>query len=131
MNKHWERNVKRQSIFIVFLVLNFVSTLNIGQVAAYGYTHAPGSVSMQDLPQEAKDTLELIRKGGPFPYAKDGTVFGNREKKLPLKPRGYYREYTVKTKASKDRGALRIVAGEAGEYFFTEDHYNSFRRIME
>jgi ribonuclease T1 len=91
------------------------------------------------LPPEARETLALIKAGGPFPYRKDGTVFGNREKRLPLRERGYYREYTVKTPGSRDRGARRIVAGAgergdvraSGEYYYTDDHYNSFRRIRE
>lgn len=92
-----------------------------------------------ELPAEALDTLALIRKGGPFPYRKDGTVFGNFERRLPLQERGYYREYTVPTPGSRDRGARRIVAGEgdtgdvrtSGEYYFTDDHYRTFRRIRE
>jgi ribonuclease T1 len=91
------------------------------------------------LPKEARETLALIKAGGPFPYRKDGSVFGNREKRLPLKPRGYYREYTVETPGSRDRGARRIVAGRgergdariSGEYYYTDDHYGSFRRIRE
>jgi ribonuclease T1 len=91
------------------------------------------------LPKEARETLALIKAGGPFPHRKDGSVFGNREKRLPLKPRGYYREYTVETPGSRDRGARRIVAGKgerddvriSGEYYYTDDHYGSFRRIRE
>ena len=83
------------------------------------------------LPIEARATLELIKAGGPFPYPQDGRVFLNREKLLPLKQRGYYREYTVRTPGARDRGARRIVAGSAGEYYYTADHYRSFRRIRE
>ena len=97
-----------------------------------------GEVRVAELPPEARQTLALIRKGGPFPYPKDGTVFGNRERILPQKPRGHYREYTVKTPGSRDRGARRIVAGHgenavpvAGEIYYTDDHYRSFRRILE
>jgi ribonuclease T1 len=93
-------------------------------------------VSVKHLPAEARQTLALIKTGGPFPYAKDGSVFGNREGLLPKRDRGYYREYTVKTPGAKDRGARRIVAGGCGEYacreyFYTADHYRSFRRIIE
>jgi ribonuclease T1 len=88
-------------------------------------------VSAKSLPPEARQTLELIKKGGPFPYERDGVVFGNREKHLPQRQRGYYREYTVKTPGVKHRGARRIVAGNGGELYYTEDHYNSFRRILE
>jgi ribonuclease T1 len=96
-------------------------------------------VGVAELPPEARETLALIRRGGPFPYRKDGSTFGNFEKRLPLHSRGYYREYTVKTPGARDRGARRIVAGEgpgrdvrtSGEYYYTEDHYRSFRRIRE
>ncbi len=99
------------------------------------------SIAFADLPPEAVQTLRLIRQGGPFPYPrKDGSIFGNFEKHLPLQPRGYYREYTVPTPGSRDRGARRIIAGEgrdgdvaslSGEYYYTDDHYRSFRRIRE
>ena len=88
-------------------------------------------VSVVDLPREARVTLSLIRKGGPYPYAKDASVFGNREAQLPRRERGYYREYTVKTPGERTRGARRIVAGKGGELFYTDDHYNHFRRIRE
>jgi ribonuclease T1 len=73
----------------------------------------------------------LIKQGGPFPHKRDGVVFGNRERRLPYGPRGYYREYTVPTPGARDRGARRIVAGTRGEYYYTDDHYNTFRRIRE
>jgi ribonuclease T1 len=88
-------------------------------------------VALQQLPAEARQTLAQIKAGGPFPYAKDGSVFGNREGLLPGRIRGYYREYTVKTPGAKDRGARRIVAGMRGEYYYTDDHYRSFKRIIE
>jgi ribonuclease T1 len=84
-----------------------------------------------ELPAEARATLELIRAGGPFPYKQDRRVFANREGQLPPKKRGYYREYTVRTPAARDRGARRIVAGKNGEYYYTDDHYRTFRRILE
>ena len=88
------------------------------------------------LPAEARATLAAVKAGGPFPYSRDGAVFHNREGLLPKRNRGYYREYTVKTPGAKDRGARRIVAGGCGEfgcveYFYTDDHYRSFRRIIE
>ena len=90
-----------------------------------------GEVPVDRLPAEARATLLLIRAGGPFPYRQDGRIFSNRERLLPLKERGYYREYTVKTPGARDRGARRIVAGTGGEYYYTDDHYRSFRRILE
>jgi ribonuclease T1 len=88
-------------------------------------------ISLGQLPHEARQTLTLVKAGGPFPYARDGSVFGNREGLLPQRTRGYYREYTVKTPGAKDRGARRIVAGTSGEYYYTDDHYRSFKRILE
>ena len=88
-------------------------------------------IAAKDLPREAQETLARIRKGGPYPYAKDGAVFGNREALLPRQKRGYYREYTVKTPGERTRGARRIVAGRGGDYWYTDDHYASFRRIRE
>jgi ribonuclease T1 len=88
-------------------------------------------VSFKQLPAEARQTLAHIKAGGPFPYAKDGSVFGNREGLLPKRSLGYYREYTVKTPGARDRGARRIVAGMPGEYYYTDDHYRSFKRIIE
>ena len=88
-------------------------------------------VPVQELPLEARAALELIKAGGPFPYRQDGRVFSNREKLLPAKDRGYYREYTVRTPRARDRGARRIVAGREGEYYYTADHYRSFKRIIQ
>ena len=94
-------------------------------------TSSEREISSGALPKEARETLAIIERGGPFPYRKDGSAFGNREKRLPLKAHGYYREYTVPTPGARDRGARRIVAGRDGEYYYTDDHYNSFRRIRE
>jgi ribonuclease T1 len=88
-------------------------------------------VLSRDLPEEARQTLELIKNNGPFPYRQDGTTFGNREKRLPLRANGYYREYTVRTPGAKDRGARRIIAGNGGEFYYTADHYRSFMRIRD
>jgi len=92
---------------------------------------AIGDIAVADLPSEARETIRLIRKGGPFPYAKDAAIFGNREAQLPRQKRGYYKEYTVKTPGVRTRGARRIVAGASGEMYYSEDHYNRFRRIRE
>jgi ribonuclease T1 len=89
------------------------------------------AVSIEELPPEADATLALIKKGGPFPYQRDGVVFNNFERRLPVRKRGYYREYTVRTPGARDRGARRIVAGRNGEFYYTDDHYRSFRRIRE
>jgi len=88
-------------------------------------------ITAVQLPAEARNTIALIRKGGPFPYERDGVVFGNFEKRLPAQARGYYREYTVRTPGVQSRGARRIVAGRGGELYYTDDHYQSFRRIRE
>lgn len=96
-------------------------------------------VRLAALPEEARETLAAIKRGGPFPYRKDGSIFGNHERRLPARPRGYYREYTVATPGARDRGARRIVAGQgvtgdvrtSGEYYYTDNHYRSFRKIVE
>lgn len=88
-------------------------------------------IPVAELPPEARATLALIERGGPYPFARDGAVFSNRERRLPGAGRGYYREYTVATPAASGRGARRIVAGRGGEYYYTDDHYQSFRRIRE
>lgn len=93
----------------------------------------PGSglplVALEDLPPEASETVDLIDAGGPYPYEEDDGVFGNFEQLLPDRERGYYREYTVETPGLDHRGARRIVAGSAGELYWTSDHYQSFERI--
>jgi len=88
------------------------------------------TVAMAELPQQARDTLALIDKGGPFPYDRDGIVFGNNERILPQRQRGYYREYTVPTPGSRDRGARRLVVGGGGDVYYTDDHYESFRQVL-
>lgn len=88
------------------------------------------------LPREAVATLDRIERGGPHPYRQDGGDFHNRERRLPSQPRGYYREYTVDTPGARDRGPRRIVTGggipgraRPVEYFYSDDHYRSFRRF--
>jgi ribonuclease T1 len=97
---------------------------------------SPTTLTVAELPAQARETYRLIHEGGPFPYGKDGTVFGNRERLLPARQRGYYREYTVKTPGSRDRGARRIVCGGQqpripDACYYTSDHYASFRAIVE
>ena len=94
------------------------------------------AVALSTLPPQAQQTQRLILSGGPFPYDKDGSVFGNRERQLPLQTRGYYREYTVTTPGASDRGARRIVCGgprptAPDACFYTADHYASFRLIVQ
>ncbi|MFB6841965.1 ribonuclease domain-containing protein [Streptomyces sp. NPDC056361] len=88
------------------------------------------AVRVADLPPEARTTLGLIASGGPFPYAKDGTVFSNFEQVLPREERGYYHEYTVKTPGAHGRGARRIVTGRNDETYYTDDHYETFREVV-
>ncbi|MCE4553866.1 ribonuclease [Pelomonas sp. P8] len=97
-------------------------------------TPALAEISLSELPVQAQETHRLVFAGGPFPYAKDGVVFGNRERLLPRKVRGFYREYTVKTPGARDRGARRLICGgtppTAPEVcYYTADHYASFKRI--
>ena len=104
--------------------------------AAQARESISGTVVLAQLPAQAQATERLIRSGGPFPNGKDGTVFGNRERLLPAQPRGFYREYTVRTPGAHDRGARRIVCGgrhpsEPEACFYTGDHYASFRRIVQ
>ena len=114
------------------LALGFVLSLWApAGLAQFAPSPSGGEIRALELPKEAIDTLARIRNGGPFPYAKDGSVFGNREGRLPKQKRGYYREYTVKTPGERTRGARRIIAGRTGEYWYTEDHYATFRRIRE
>jgi ribonuclease T1 len=91
----------------------------------------PPEIAVSELPAEARATIGLIERGGPYPYERDGTVFHNYEKRLPRRGTGYYREYTVRTPGLSHRGARRIVAGGSGELYYTDDHYRSFRRIRE
>lgn len=110
--------------------------------ASVGGSGAPGTadrpawargmpvVPAAELPAQARDTLRRIDAGGPFRYAKDGTVFGNHERLLPRHPRGYYHEYTVPTPGSGDRGARRIVTGEERETYYTDDHYRTFKAVL-
>ena len=88
-------------------------------------------IATAELPPEAQRTIRLIRDGGPFTYERDGVVFGNFERRLPARERGYYREYTVPTPGVKHRGLRRIVAGRKGELYYSDDHYQSFRRVTQ
>jgi ribonuclease T1 len=102
---------------------------------ARGTADGLAPVAVAELPREAREVLALIARGGPFPHERDGVPFGNRERILPSAPRGYYREYTVRTPHERSRGARRIVCGgdrtAPDACFYTDDHYQSFRRIVQ
>jgi len=89
------------------------------------------TIATTELSVEARDTLRAIKQGGPFAYPRDGAAFKNYERILPQQSRGYYREYTVKTPGTRNRGARRIVCGEPVECYYTADHYQTFKRIRE
>ena len=111
------------------------AALALAPAVARSTADALPPVSLADLPREARDVNAAIRSGGPFAYPRDGVVFGNRERILPVEPRGYYHEYTVPTPGMKSRGARRIVCGgpvrAPHACWYTADHYQSFQRIQE
>ncbi len=117
-------------------VFGVVLAASAGPVQAKQLAAAPFEevVALSELPREGRSTHALILSGGPFPFEKDGVVFGNRERLLPSSTRGYYREYTVKTPGVRHRGARRIVCGGLrtlpAACYYTADHYSSFRRIV-
>ncbi|MBC3863005.1 ribonuclease [Undibacterium jejuense] len=121
-------NVRYLSRFLLLLLFSLLASLSVAKDnSAY--------IAVAELPREAQATLSLIKQGGPFPYAKDGVTFGNYESRLPRQRRGYYHEYTVPTPGARNRGIRRIIAGadpvSSGEYYYTDDHYQTFRRIKE
>ncbi|MFD7654027.1 ribonuclease domain-containing protein [Actinosynnema sp. NPDC059797] len=118
---------------IALVVIGYFAQGVTGTDPAPTSAQVPGASSglpveeLSDLPAQARETWELIERGGPFPYPRnDGVTFQNREKRLPAQARDYYREYTVPTPGSDDRGARRLVTGSADEVFYTGDHYASF-----
>jgi ribonuclease T1 len=119
----------------VFLGLIFSICTFLVQASPATDVQTSPTLSVTDLPREGQETFQLIHQGGPFPYEKDGTVFGNRERILPREARGFYREYTVRTPGIKHRGARRIVCGgqvprKPEACYYTQDHYASFRKIV-
>lgn len=96
-----------------------------------GRNDGMSTVAVAQLPDEARTTLTLIKSDGPFPYRQDGVVFQNRERLLPRESSGFYHEYTVKTPGSSDRGARRIIKARDGTLYYTPDHYDSFKRIVQ
>jgi ribonuclease T1 len=131
------REVRSGVFKLVLTHLVLLTALVSGGVQAKGpaVVSDMATVALADLPAQGRDTYQLIHQGGPFPYEKDGTVFGNRERLLPGEKRGYYREYTVKTPGSRNRGARRIVCGGVpttpAHCYYTADHYASYRRIVQ
>ena len=119
-------------LFAVLAIVTALAPLAQARSEAPASPSAPeiGAIAAGELPREAQRTLALIHAGGPFPYKRDGIRFGNYEGRLPARPRGVYREYTVPTPGGHNRGARRIIGGE-GEYYYTDDHYETFRRILE
>jgi ribonuclease T1 len=116
-----------------WLLLSLLLCLPFAQARSH-HSHATADVSsitIAELPAEARDTFHLIKQGGPFPYPRDGVVFGNYEHILPQQARGHYHEYTVKTPGVHGRGARRVVCGAVSECYYSDDHYQSFKRIKE
>jgi len=114
------------------LLLALCLTVSWGSATAWR-TASPEpilSIREAELPPEARATIALIRQGGPFPFRRDGVVFQNREARLPARPSGYYHEYTVPTPAAHDRGARRLINGQTEEFYYSADHYRSFRRVL-
>lgn len=103
----------------------------LAQANFYSDDTGSAGINVSRLPLEARDTFRLIKQGGPFPFPRDGIVFGNRERQLPKRPRGFYHEYTVKTPGAHNRGARRIVCGAVPECYYSDDHYQTFKRIKE
>lgn len=122
---------------LVLTGLLLIATLFTENVSAKNFwagAESQGDIALSELPLQGQQTHRLIYQGGPFPFDKDGVVFGNRERLLPLQKGGYYREYTVPTPGARDRGAKRIVCGGTATLpnacFYSADHYASFRKIV-
>lgn len=123
----------RQSV-LSFALSIFLLSSPLTLQARNNYSHDSSvipDIAVSELSSEARDTLQLIKRGGPFSYSRDGVVFGNYERILPQQQRGYYHEYTVKTPGVRHRGARRIVCGVVPECYYTADHYRTFLRIRE
>lgn len=137
-HQHGHVDLRRPRLFLVAVLVALLGLLPAtaaASPAAAPVTDAPTvtaapaalrTVALSSLPREAAQTYRLIRAGGPFPHSQDGTTFRNREGILPARGAGYYREYTVETPGSDDRGARRLVTGSGGEVYYTGDHYASF-----
>jgi ribonuclease T1 len=127
------RMLRLMGIVLAALLSLPLSSLGSSQIArpAQGEQAGIPAIAIDELPAEARDTLHAIKQGGPFAFPRDGVVFNNFEQDLPKRQRGYYREYTVVTPGVNNRGVRRIISGEAGEYYYTADHYQTFKRILE
>ncbi len=128
--------VARQRWSVLLMGFILMACTAVVQARAPQEVTTETNVLVSDMPREGQKTYQLILQGGPFPYEKDGTVFGNRERLLPRQARGYYREYTVSSPGSRNRGARRIVCGgqeptRPKACFYTQDHYASFRLIVD
>jgi ribonuclease T1 len=113
--------------------MRFFASLVLCASAAAAFAFS-NDIAFNDLPKQAQSTYALIQQGGPFPYEKDGVVFGNYERQLPQQKRGFYHEYTVKMPSSKNRGAIRIVCGGLKNKpfeacYYTDNHYATFKKI--
>ena len=131
-----QQAMARRWWFTMLMGFILLACTNLVQARSPQEVQVKAKLLAKDLPREGQTTYQLIRKGGPFPYEKDGTVFGNRERLLPRETRGFYREYTVRTHGVRHRGARRIVCGgpvptEPKACYYTEDHYASFRLIVD
>jgi len=141
----WGRPTFLQALLLGGVVL--VTVLGIGAIVKHGRDDIPPAtvvapsasgtprsnlptIDVADLPPEAVATLALIDQGGPYPFRQDGTIFGNFEHRLPERERGYYREFTVVTPGEDDRGRRRLVGGAAGDIYYTDDHYDTFRQVL-
>jgi ribonuclease T1 len=132
----WIKHSRVSAWLILSVAVVALSLMALPEAQAKGSAPqaASASIPLADLPKQGRETYVLILAGGPFPYEKDSSVFGNREKQLPAQKRGFYREYTVKTPYARTRGAKRIVCGGSQPAkpevcYYTEDHYASFKRI--
>ncbi|MFN8954204.1 MAG: ribonuclease domain-containing protein [Burkholderiales bacterium] len=128
--------VTRQSWFAMLMGFILIACTTMVRAQSPQQMTSLATIRLSEMPREAQDTYLAIRKGGPFPYEKDGTVFGNRERLLPRHERGFYREYTVRTPGVRHRGARRIVCGgqlptNPKACYYTQDHYASFRLMVE
>ena len=131
-----QQAVARHRWFVLLMGFILMACTHMVQARSSQEVQSQPSMLVSEMPREGQKTFQLILQGGSFPYDKDGTVFGNRERLLPRHARGYYREYTVRTPGARNRGARRIVCGgqeptRPKACYYTEDHYASFRLIVE